>query len=119
MEVDATPLSPDGSVSIEISPDVTPSEDKVTNLDVAWIERKVDLVAAEETKMNPQKWVVKKRESQISELDQLKLKAVVLHDSIGSEIDMTQPVGFSTVDLEKLIWLLELGGAYLDELWMV
>ena len=58
--------------------------------------------------MNPRKWV-KKRESQIGELDKLKLKVIVLHDDIGKEIHMTQPVRFL---------LLELGEAYLDELQM-
>jgi len=35
---------------------------------------------------------VKKRESQVGELDQLKLKTVVLHNNRDSEIHMTQPV---------------------------
>jgi len=37
---------------------------------------------------------VKKRESQIGELDNLKLKIIVLHDGIDKEIHMTQPVRF-------------------------
>ena len=41
--------------------------------------------------------VVKKRESQIDELDKLKLK-VVLHDGIGKEVHMTQPVWFAAED---------------------
>jgi len=43
---------------------------------------------------------VKKYESQISELDQLKLKVVILHDGIGKEIHMTQPVGYVAGDLK-------------------
>jgi len=54
LEADATPLSPDDSVSIEISSDVTPSGDQIASLDAEHIERKVDLVAAEGTKKNPQ-----------------------------------------------------------------
>ena len=44
--------------------------------------------------MNSRKWV-KKRESQIGELDKFKLKAVVLHDGIGKEVHVTQPVQFA------------------------
>jgi len=43
---------------------------------------------------------VKKRESQIGELDKLKLKAVVLYDRIGKEVHMTQPVGFVAANLK-------------------
>ena len=43
---------------------------------------------------------MKKRESQIDELDQLKLKVIILHDGIGKEIHMTQPVGLVVVDLK-------------------
>jgi len=35
---------------------------------------------------------VKKHESQIGELDNLKLKVVVLHNGIDKEVHMTQPV---------------------------
>ena len=37
---------------------------------------------------------MKKHESQIGELDKLKLKVIVLHNKIGKEVYMTQPVGF-------------------------
>ena len=43
------------------------------------------------------KWV-KKRESQIGELDKLKLKVVILYDGIDKEVHMTQPVDFFVVD---------------------
>jgi len=39
---------------------------------------------------------VKKHESQIDELDKLKLKAIVFHDGIDKEVHMTQPVWFVT-----------------------
>ena len=55
MEVDATPPSPDGSVSVEISPVVTLGGDQVTSLDAEQVEEKIDLIAAEGTKKNPQK----------------------------------------------------------------
>ena len=42
---------------------------------------------------------MKKLESQVSELDKLKLKAVILHDGIGKEVHMTQPVQFTAEDL--------------------
>ena len=45
--------------------------------------------------MNLRKWV-KKREPQIGELD--KFKAVILHDGIGKEVHMTQPVEFVDAD---------------------
>ena len=57
----------------------------------------VELVASNETMLNPQKWV-KKRGSQIGELDKLKLKIVVPHDGTGKEVHMTQPTGFITAD---------------------
>jgi len=53
----------------------------------------VELCAAKETMLNPQKWV-KKYESQIGELDKLKLKDIVLYDGISKEIHMTQSVRF-------------------------
>ena len=37
---------------------------------------------------------MKKRESQIGKLDQLKLKTVVLYGNQDGEVHMTQPVGF-------------------------
>jgi len=52
--------------------------------------------AAIRTKMNSQKWV-KKHESQISEINQLKLKTVLHNDR--DEIHMTQLVGFSAANL--------------------
>jgi len=98
--VDVNATLPSGSISVEISQDVTPGENQVDNLNAKQIERKVNLVAAKRTKKNPKKWVVKKRGCQIGELDQLKLKTVVLHDGIGKEIHMTQLVGFVTADLK-------------------
>jgi len=50
------------------------------------------------TKINPRKGV-KKHVSQICECDKLKLKVVVLHDGIGKEVNMTQPVRFTAEDL--------------------
>ena len=100
MEVNATTPSIVSSVSVKISPDVTPGGDQVVSLDAEQNEGKVNFIAAEGTKKNPQKWVVKKRESQIGDLDQHKLKAIVLHNGIGREIHMTQAVGFVTAYLE-------------------
>ena len=48
--------------------------------------------------MNSRKWV-KKHESQVCERDKLKLKAIVLHDGIGKEVHMIQPVRFAAEDL--------------------
>jgi len=45
---------------------------------------------------------VKKREFQVGELDQLKLKTVVLHDDRDKEIHMTQPAGFVAADLVSI-----------------
>ena len=42
---------------------------------------------------------MKKLESQIGELDKLKLKAVVLYDGIGKEVHMTQPVRLAAENL--------------------
>jgi len=42
---------------------------------------------------NPRKWV-KKRESQVGELDKLKLKTAVLHDDQDGEIHKTRLVVF-------------------------
>jgi len=61
----------------------------------------VKLFAAKGTKLNPRKWV-KKRESQIGELHKLKLKVVILHDGIGKEVHMTQPVVFVASDLKTI-----------------
>jgi len=45
---------------------------------------------------------VKKHESQISELDKLKLKVIILHDGIGKEVHMTQPVRSVVTDLATI-----------------
>jgi len=84
VKVDATPPSPVGSVSVGISPVVTPRENRVAMLDTEHI----DLIAMERTKLNPWK-LVKKRESQIGELDQLTLKIDVLYGDRDCEIHMT------------------------------
>ena len=42
---------------------------------------------------------MKKHESQVGELDQLKLKIVVFHDDHDEEIHMSQPIGFIATDL--------------------
>ena len=65
VEVDAIPPSPVGSVSVDISPDVTPGEDCIAVLDA----EQVELILAEGTEKSPQKWVIKKSGSQVSELD--------------------------------------------------
>ena len=52
VEVDATPPSPVGSVSVGISPDVTPDADRVAILDAESVEQ-VDLIVVIGTKMNP------------------------------------------------------------------
>jgi len=93
VEIDTTPPSPVGSVSVEISSDVTPGVDHVTVMDT----EQVELVTAKGTKLNPQKWV-KKCESQIGELNKLKLKVNVLYDGIGKEAYMTEAVGFIAAD---------------------
>jgi len=59
----------------------------------------LNMIAVKRTKKNSQKWVVKKRESQHGELDQLKLKIIVLHGGRDGEIHMTQTVGFVIADL--------------------
>jgi len=62
------------------------------------IDENIELFAAIGTKIKPRKWV-KKHESQVGGRDKLKLKAVVLHDGIGKEVHMTQPVRFAADDL--------------------
>jgi len=57
VEVDATPPSPAGSVSVEISSDVTLGGDHIAGLDAKQVEDKVVLFAATGTMINPQKWV--------------------------------------------------------------
>ena len=42
---------------------------------------------------------MKNHESQVGEHDKLKLNVVVLHDDIGKEVHMTQPVWFTAEDL--------------------
>jgi len=77
VKVDVTPPSPVGSISVGISPNVTSGGDHVVMMDTEHVE----LFAAKETKLNSQKWV-KKYESQVGELDKLKLKVVALHDGL-------------------------------------
>ena len=101
IEVDSTP-PPDDSASVEISLSMTPCGDNVAGLDAEQVEGKVDLIAVEGTKKSPQKWVVKKRGSQIGEVDQLKLKAIILHNGIGKEIHITPPVEFVVADLKTI-----------------
>ena len=57
------------------------------------------MIAAKRTKKNPQKYIVKKHESQVRGIDQLKLKTVILHDDHDGEIHMTPPIRFVAVDL--------------------
>ena len=55
VEVDATPPSPDGSVSVKTSPDVTPGGDHVARVDTEEVEdivENVELFAAIGTKVN-------------------------------------------------------------------
>ena len=58
VKIDATPPSPVSSISIGISPDLTPGGDHLAVMDT----KQVELVAAKGTKLNSQK-SVKKRES--------------------------------------------------------
>ena len=75
----AIPSSLIGSTSFGISQYATLSVDHVAVLDAKQVEEKIIyMIAARRTKKNPQKWVMKKHGSQIGELDQLKLKTVVL-----------------------------------------
>ena len=70
MEVDATLPPLVGSVSVKISPDVTPGGDHAAGLDakqVEDIEEDVELFAAIETKINSRKWV-NKYESQVCDV---------------------------------------------------
>jgi len=54
---------------------------------------------------------VKKHESQVGEHDKLKLKVIVLHDSIGKEVHMINQFGSllkicsSSVSSVKLVWM--------------
>ena len=104
VEVDATPPSPVGSVSVRTSPDVTLGGDHIASFDAEQVEdidENVELFAAIETKINSKRWV-KKHESQVGERNKLKLKAVVLHDGIGKEVHMSQPVRFIAKDLNTV-----------------
>ena len=99
VEVDATPPSPVGSVSVKISPEVTPGEDHIVRVDteqVKDIDENVELFVAIGTKVKSRTWV-KKHESQACDRDKLKLKAVVLHDD-REEVHMTQPDRFTAED---------------------
>jgi len=99
VEVDATPPSPVGLVSVRTSSDVTPGEDHVANSDaeqVKDIDENVELFAAIRTKIKPRR-SVKKHESQVCDRDKLKLKAVVLPDG-SKEVHMTPPVRFTAED---------------------
>jgi len=104
VEVDATPPPPVGSVSVRTSPDVTPGGDHVVSFDAEQtegIDENVELFAAIRTKIKPRKWM-KKHESQVGERDKLKLK-VTLHDGIGKEVHMTQPVQFAAEGLVSVV----------------
>ena len=75
VEVDATPPSLVGSVSVKTSPKVTPGENHVARIDTEQVEdidENVELFAAIGTKVKPRKWV-KKHESQACDRDKLKL----------------------------------------------
>jgi len=101
VEVDTTPPPPVGSVSVRTSLDVTPSGDHVASFDAEQVEdidENVKLFTAIRTKINLRKWV-KKYESQVVQRDKLKLKVIVLHNGIGKEVHMTQPVRFVAEDL--------------------
>ena len=76
VEVDATPPSPVGSVSVRTSPDVTPGADHVVRVSTEQVEdidENVELFATIGTKVKPRSWV-KKHESQACDCDKLKLK---------------------------------------------
>jgi len=60
--------------------------------------------------------VGEKREPQVDELDQLKLKTDVLHRDRDGEVHMTQLIGFVA---EKSISVVKLNGARLDKLCVV
>jgi len=75
--------------SIRISPGCDTRGDRVAAMDA----EEANLSAVKETKMNLRKWV-NKRVPQVGEVDQLKLKVVVLHDGISKEVHMNQPYVF-------------------------
>ena len=91
MEVDATPPSPVGSVSVKTSSDVTPGGDHETKGDAEQVEdivKDVEVLAVIGTKVKSRLWG-KKHESQACDRNKLKLKTVVLHDG-REEVHMTQ-----------------------------
>ena len=99
VEVDTTPPSPVGSVSVKTSPDVTPDEDHIASFDAEQVEdidENVKLFATIGNKIKPRKWM-KKHKSQVCDRDKLKLKAVALHDG-REEIHMTQLGQFTAKD---------------------
>ena len=60
VEVDATPPSPVGSVSVRTSPEVTSGGDHVASFDAEQVEdidKNVELFAAIRTKIKPRSWV--------------------------------------------------------------
>jgi len=75
-----------------VSVRISPGGDHVAVLDAEQVEQ-IDLITAKRTKKNSQKWVGKKREFQVDNLDQLKLKTVILYNDYDCKIYMTQPVG--------------------------
>jgi len=78
--------------------------DHVASFDAEQVEEiDVEIFAAIGTKIKLQKWV-KKYESQVSDRDKLKLKVVILHDSISKEVLMTQPIRFATENLVTVAW---------------
>ena len=78
---------------------MTPGGDHVANVDAEQVEdivEDVELFAAIGTKVKPRLWV-KKHESQACDSNNLKLKAVILHDG-REEVHMTQPDRFAAAD---------------------
>jgi len=74
------------------------SGDHVAVLDAEDIIEDVELFVAIGTKMNLRKWV-KKSESQVGEIDQLKLKTDVLHGDKDVEVHMAQLDEFVAAEL--------------------
>ena len=113
VEVDATPPSPVGSVSVKTLSDVTPGGDHVVRVDTEQVEdiENVELFAAIGTKVKSRSWV-KKHESQACDCDKLKLKAIVLHDS-HEDVHITQPDRLAAA---IQVQVLELDGAHSNEL---
>ena len=88
MEVDATPSSQVGTISIEISSYVTPGGDNIAGLDAEQIEKDIELFATIWIKMNPRKWA-KKHESRVGEVDRIKMKTIVIYNDHDKKIHMT------------------------------